>query len=107
MARTKCATCKYRCRLEEHTCCQFILITGHMRGCSPENCTRYISGKRIKLPSKADMADFQRAEYEKWEERMRKKHEQSDNDRAANEGSGYPVYPGREPDSDSKILSCS
>ena len=108
MARKKCGTCKYRCRLSENTCCQFILVTGHMRGCDPEDCIRYISGKRINLPKKdSNFADFQRKEYEKWEERMRKKHEQSDNDRAANEGSGYPVYTGREPDSDSKVFVSS
>ena len=58
--RSKCATCKYRTELhfptirkgEKPIGCVYILHTGHMRGCSPEECDKYEPGraKRLKNP---------------------------------------------------------
>lgn len=40
----KCNTCKYRCYLINAWYCQYILVTGHCRGCSPVKCKRYKRG---------------------------------------------------------------
>lgn len=44
--RKKCKTCKYRADRGEWKC-NYILIEGHSRGCSVENCTKYKKGKRL------------------------------------------------------------
>lgn len=31
--------------------CNYLCLTGHSRGCDPENCARYVKGDRIKLPT--------------------------------------------------------
>lgn len=44
--RKRCGTCKYRGCNENG--CDYIYITGHRRGSSVEECSRYEKGKRIK-----------------------------------------------------------
>lgn len=39
-ATKKCGTCKYRSRI----CCEYILVTGKKRGCSPYGCDKYEKG---------------------------------------------------------------
>ena len=53
--RKACKKCKYRGRGEgtnnpvsTQSRCDFILHTGHMRGCKAEDCNRFVKGKRIK-----------------------------------------------------------
>ena len=33
--------------LEQSGLCNYILITGHMRGCPPESCDKYTEGKKL------------------------------------------------------------
>ena len=40
------ADCRYRAHNSPYTC-DYMLITGKGRGCSVEDCTRYLPGKRI------------------------------------------------------------
>ena len=42
----KCRTCVYRASDYHMNGCDYILIEGHSRGCSVEECDRYIKGKR-------------------------------------------------------------
>lgn len=45
-SRKKCRTCAYRGNRRDNGC-DFILITGHSRGCSVEQCKVYKKGPRI------------------------------------------------------------
>ena len=45
--RKKCETCQFRGEANKNGC-DYILIMGHRRGCSPEDCDKYKKGKRIK-----------------------------------------------------------
>ena len=36
-----CGTCKYRSQI----CCEYLLVTGRQRNCSPYNCDKYVKGK--------------------------------------------------------------
>lgn len=47
--RKKCKTCIYR---GYPNGCDFILATGERRGCPASECTRYVKGKKIKLPDR-------------------------------------------------------
>lgn len=57
-----CKKCKYRGRcagkrdkrnqLSTQNGCNFIVLTGHMRGCKVEDCTRFVEGKKIKANPK-------------------------------------------------------
>lgn len=40
----KCSTCKYRDGQPGRGSCNYLSITGHSRGCSPEDCTVYEAG---------------------------------------------------------------
>lgn len=46
--KKKCGTCIYRSAKEDIYGCDFILITGHMRGCSASECNKYKRGRKIK-----------------------------------------------------------
>lgn len=37
----KCGRCKYSIKMGTVTTCNYILVTGRMRGCEIENCTKY------------------------------------------------------------------
>lgn len=43
--RLSCMGCKYRrpmsCKAQDLWSCQYILMEGHPRGCSAENCKKY------------------------------------------------------------------
>lgn len=43
----KCKKCKYRAQDTMPNNCDYILITGRMRGCDPEHCDKYVKGDRI------------------------------------------------------------
>lgn len=47
MAKSKCGTCRYRQPIGAHMCCNYIGVTGHMRGCPAEKCTRYEKGSKL------------------------------------------------------------
>lgn len=49
----KCKTCQYRAQKQMPNNCDYILITGHMRGCDPSRCKKYVKGDR--LPWKDDV----------------------------------------------------
>lgn len=56
MAKSKCSTCQYRQKINESLLiCNYIGVTGHMRGCSAKNCTRYVRGKRIHSKYEEDL----------------------------------------------------
>lgn len=44
----KCRYCKYRGVLGGNICCDYILITKKKRGCRPDECDKYLEGKRRK-----------------------------------------------------------
>ena len=46
--RHLCKSCEYRAR-NAKTGCDYIEITGHSRGCDPEDCDKYKRGRRRKL----------------------------------------------------------
>lgn len=57
--RKACKKCRYRGRnagtknkLATQSRCDFIVITGHMRGCKAEDCNRFEEGKKISLNPK-------------------------------------------------------
>lgn len=52
MYREKCKTCIYRAALREKNGCDFYLITGQRRGCSPDDCFRYEEGEKVQLKGK-------------------------------------------------------
>lgn len=53
--RKQCKTCVYRGWNQEYAC-NYIAITGQMRGCPPSpNCTRYQKGKRIQKEWKLEV----------------------------------------------------
>lgn len=49
--RKKCKTCRYRQgpwdTRQGRGSCDYLEITGHMRGCTPEDCNRYVKGPRL------------------------------------------------------------
>ena len=51
----KCKTCIYRAAESDMGNCDYILITGQMRGCPAINCDKYKKGKRISLKKHLDM----------------------------------------------------
>ena len=53
IVRKKCSRCKFRGGYGEGNC-SYILVTGHMRGCRPEACTRFEAGRRIKVLAAPD-----------------------------------------------------
>lgn len=46
--RKWCKTCRYRAS-DYKRGCNYLLVTGHMRGCSADECDRYEKGAKIKL----------------------------------------------------------
>ena len=55
-----CYECEFRGKLGSETHCDYILITGHMRGCSMDECTkgRPAAGPREKIKPKALTAEM-------------------------------------------------
>lgn len=45
--RQRCKTCIYRAYHGRG--CDYILITGERRGCKPEECDKYVKGKKKKM----------------------------------------------------------
>lgn len=58
MAKSKCGTCQYRQQMGIHLLCNYICVTGHMRGCSTKDCTRYVKGKRLKSADEENFGDY-------------------------------------------------
>lgn len=48
----KCGRCKYSIKMGTVTTCNYILITGRMRGCEIENCTKYEGKARKRKAAK-------------------------------------------------------
>ena len=48
MAR-KCRFCKFRAAKTDVNRCDYILITGHRRGCSVKDCDKYEKGERLPI----------------------------------------------------------
>lgn len=46
--RKQCKTCRYR-ESDYKRGCNYLLVTGHMRGCDAEDCSRYEKGAKIRL----------------------------------------------------------
>ena len=46
--KKKCSSCQFRGEVNKNGC-DYILIMGHRRGCSVEECDKYKKGKRIKI----------------------------------------------------------
>lgn len=42
----KCKTCLYRAREYENNGCNYIEIVGHSRGCSVQECDKYVNAAR-------------------------------------------------------------
>lgn len=47
--RKKCMSCRYRARPEQVNRCDYIERAKHSRGCSVEDCDRYVRGRRLKV----------------------------------------------------------
>ena len=47
--RKKCRTCRYRARPEWINRCDYIEFARHSRGCTVEDCDRYVRGRRLKF----------------------------------------------------------
>lgn len=45
----QCSKCRYRGRIGGDQCCDYIVINGRSRGCSPIRCKKFEPGKRTKL----------------------------------------------------------
>ena len=53
MRVSKCRICIYRSEYRNINKCDYITITGHMRGCPPgEECTKFAAGDRLPTPEK-------------------------------------------------------
>lgn len=50
----RCRKCKYRGPEHSVQCCDYILITGQMRGCSIANCDKFVKGKRMRVGQTPD-----------------------------------------------------
>lgn len=48
--RKLCATCRWRSSNKYSGRCAYILLTGHMRGCSSLNCKKYEEGALQRVP---------------------------------------------------------
>lgn len=51
----RCGSCIYRGAQPPQSCCNYILITGHMRGCPIEGCSKYEKGEKIIIVEDPDM----------------------------------------------------
>ena len=51
--RKKCRSCRYRARPEQVNRCDYIEHAKHSRGCSVEDCDRYVRGHRLKVMRKS------------------------------------------------------
>ena len=50
--RKKCRSFRYRARPEQINRCDYIEHAKHSRGCSVEDCDRYVRGRRLKVMRK-------------------------------------------------------
>ena len=57
----KCKTCQYRAYEHCVNGCDYILITGHARGCKVEDCDKYEKGAKIKVKKEITIAPRQKA----------------------------------------------
>lgn len=46
--KERCRKCKYRGSRSGHGLCNYLIETGHSRGCRPDECTKFMEGARIK-----------------------------------------------------------
>ena len=51
--RKKCRSCRYRARPDQVNGCDYIERAKHSRGCSVEDCDRYVRGRRLKFIHKS------------------------------------------------------
>lgn len=49
MRNCKHKDCKYRGSIDHQTCCEYILVTGHKRGCTIADCDKYEKGRRRRV----------------------------------------------------------
>ena len=42
--KKNCSKCKYRCKLNEVVCCQYILVEKKRRGCYSGKCDKFVKG---------------------------------------------------------------
>lgn len=100
----KCGHCKYRCKVSFGICCQYILVTGHMRGCDPDNCDKFVNGKMVVLPAD-HLEDFQRKQWE-YLKRKRLQDEQNNINGSINQNTGGSILSGSNSDRNSEISAC-
>lgn len=75
----RCGTCIYRGAQPPRSCCNYILITGHMRGCPVEGCSKYEKGEKIIIVEDPDMKGREL----KYSKRERGRRQQKSRDDAA------------------------
>lgn len=75
----RCGLCIYRGAQPPQSCCNYILITGHMRGCPVEGCSKYEKGEKIIIVEDVDMKGREL----KYSKRERGRRQQKSRDDAA------------------------
>jgi len=75
----RCGSCIYRGAQPPQSCCNYILITGHMRGCPVEGCSKYEKGEKIIIVEDVDMKGREL----KYSKRERGRRQQKSRDDAA------------------------
>ena len=75
----RCGSCVYRGAQPPQSCCNYILITGHMRGCPVEGCSKYEKGEKIIIVEDVDMKGREL----KYSKRERGRRQQKSRDDAA------------------------
>lgn len=75
----RCGSCIYRGAQPPQSCCNYILITGHMRGCPVEGCSKYEKGEKIIIVEDPDMKGREL----KYSKRERGRRQQKSRDDAA------------------------
>lgn len=75
----RCSSCIYRGAQPPGSCCNYILITGHMRGCPVIGCSKYEKGEKIIIVEDVDMKGREL----KYSKRERGRRQQKSRDDAA------------------------
>lgn len=75
----RCSSCIYRGAQPPGSCCNYILITGHMRGCPVIGCRKYEKGEKIIIVEDVDMKGREL----KYSKRERGRRQQKSRDDAA------------------------
>lgn len=57
--KKKCPSCIYRGDAQGKNGCDYILITGHRRGCSVDECIKYEKGKRKQSKKEEEVVQVQ------------------------------------------------